>query len=460
MRGYIVALLSVFGMFIGFIFLLNIHIKSEGCKKVYCLFISLGVLSYILSFVYLVVYYNIFLEKGITILGWHNIFYLSYYILFIIGNLYLISKIKNYLISFKILLDILIITVLISTIIFKFYIESMTYGQNLSYFLVVILIFYTTASLGVLLHMLSIFFISDQIFPLKAVKILIIGLSLKLIVDSIYLYDHLTQNSINFDYLCLFWTLSLLLFILGIYKIETISFNDISMEQNSKRLIKNLVPYFVIIILLIIIFRRINNKDILIFGFAIVILLILIRQIIICIEDIRLYEKIDKYSKTDFLTGLYNRRYIDREIEEFLQKYKNTEKKASLLMVDIDHFKLINDTYGHDIGDRVLKEISNIMKESIRKNDILIRFGGEEFIFFLPDTDIKMAQIIGERLRSKIENHQFKCNKNKILVTISIGISEEKSIREKDDIYNMIVRADKALYEAKKSGRNCIFCKR
>lgn len=71
-----------------------------------------------------------------------------------------------------------------------------------------------------------------------------------------------------------------------------------------------------------------------------------------------------------------------------------------------------------------------------------------------------MAQIIGERLRSKIENHQFKCNKNKILVTISIGISEEKSIREKDDIYNMIVKADKALYEAKKSGRNCIFCKR
>ena len=123
------------------------------------------------------------------------------------------------------------------------------------------------------------------------------------------------------------------------------------------------------------------------------------------------------------------------------------------MMLDIDHFKKINDTYGHLAGDFVLKEIAKIIKDSIRKSDICGRFGGEEFVIVLPNTKLSGAMKLAERIRETIQNHTFDFNGKKINVTVSIGIT---SVGVNDSYESLISRADEALYEAKEKGRNRI----
>ena len=148
-------------------------------------------------------------------------------------------------------------------------------------------------------------------------------------------------------------------------------------------------------------------------------------------------KKIEQEAFNDELTEILNRRGV-------LEKINNIEK-GSVLFFDIDHFKNINDTYGHDFGDFVLKEIGKILKSSFRKSDIIGRWGGEEFVIILPNTDYKTAMRVAEKLRKDIENHNF----DNVKVTISIGVSEYQN-----DLENAIKMADEALYKAKNSGRN------
>lgn len=148
----------------------------------------------------------------------------------------------------------------------------------------------------------------------------------------------------------------------------------------------------------------------------------------------------------DYLTGLFNRRYFYKTIDNLILLSKREKKSISICMIDIDDFKLINDKYGHDMGDDVLKEFSLEMGSLIRESDILVRFGGEEFLLFLPNTDIDNAEI----LTKKICKH-FECLDNKINFTVSIGISEHKYTQIIDDT---IKEADINLYLAKSEGKN------
>ena len=152
------------------------------------------------------------------------------------------------------------------------------------------------------------------------------------------------------------------------------------------------------------------------------------------------FKKVKKEAMYDELTGILNRRGIDVKVKEM-------EDKGSILFFDIDHFKKINDTYGHEFGDYVLKELGEILKNYFRKSDIVGRWGGEEFIAILPNTNYKDALIVAEKLRQIIENHDF----NGKRITVSIGISEYKG-----DLKENLKKADEALYEAKNNGRNQI----
>ena len=151
---------------------------------------------------------------------------------------------------------------------------------------------------------------------------------------------------------------------------------------------------------------------------------------------------------TDILTGLRNRQFFNQRVHEELERFKRYETKLSLLMIDIDHFKRINDTYGHAIGDEVLKKVSSELQNQLRKVDLVARWGGEEFIALLPETEIVEAVSVAEKLREKIE---MLIHENNEVVTISIGIS---MLEESESIDSWINRADKALYHAKKQGRN------
>jgi diguanylate cyclase (GGDEF)-like protein len=159
-------------------------------------------------------------------------------------------------------------------------------------------------------------------------------------------------------------------------------------------------------------------------------------------------KKLQEMAKQDHLTGIYNRRYISELSSKEIKEAKRYEKNLSIAILDIDYFKNINDTYGHNIGDSVLKVFSKIISENIRDSDLFGRWGGEEFIIVFTNTSLDQAYEKCLKLKELIENYKFeKVHK----ITCSIGVA---SIDASDRIYDIIERADKALYEAKQSGRN------
>lgn len=154
----------------------------------------------------------------------------------------------------------------------------------------------------------------------------------------------------------------------------------------------------------------------------------------------------------DGLTGLFNRRYFDIHIEQLIHNAQESNKALCLLMIDIDNFKKINDTYGHQCGDKVLKHVANIFKSSFRVTDLISRYGGEEFGILISNIDINMAIKIAENIRQKIEATEFNIVENQtIQPTISVGVAQYNGIESSEEF---IMRGDKALYQAKHTGRN------
>lgn len=160
----------------------------------------------------------------------------------------------------------------------------------------------------------------------------------------------------------------------------------------------------------------------------------------------------------DHMTKLYNRRYFSEISTTILDLAIRHQKKLSIVMIDIDKFKTINDTYGHHIGDSVIISLANTLKQLSRKSDIVCRFGGEEFVILLPETDANGAISIAQKIRQAVEENAVSIENDQLLnFTISAGVSELDPKNEKH-IQRVIQRADEALYEAKESGRNRV-CK-
>ncbi|MDC7234163.1 MAG: GGDEF domain-containing protein [Spirochaetales bacterium] len=163
--------------------------------------------------------------------------------------------------------------------------------------------------------------------------------------------------------------------------------------------------------------------------------------------------KLSQMACTDPLTGLENRRFFDQTGELDFENMRQAGKNLSILMIDLDHFKSVNDNYGHDAGDNILKEVGSVLNKSFRSADKVCRYGGEEFIVLLKGTGPHDSLRIAEELRQKIEKLEFPAYKG-LHLTTSIGIAHmtdtDRSLKE------MTLRADKALYYAKEAGRNCV----
>lgn len=175
------------------------------------------------------------------------------------------------------------------------------------------------------------------------------------------------------------------------------------------------------------------------------------------IERANVYSEILKNATMDALTGLNNRRQFEVRLKEEYSSANRQNTPLCAIMIDIDFFKKFNDTYGHAIGDTVLRTTANVIKEQLREYDIPSRYGGEEFCILLPQTNIDEAKIVAERLRTSVENKKIEIQTNKneqikhISVTISVGLAQLDIKDMTDDLY---MKADRALYEAKEQGRN------
>ncbi len=159
----------------------------------------------------------------------------------------------------------------------------------------------------------------------------------------------------------------------------------------------------------------------------------------------------------DALTGAYNRHYLHKELSTLLLAAQKNKTPMSLIMLDIDHFKQVNDKHGHMAGDEVLKSSAQLLKSKLRSSDALIRYGGEEFLVLLPDTRLGNAEETAERMRELLETTKLAHGKQQIQVTASFGIVEFDP--DCDDIDSLLKRVDQALYAAKNAGRNCVVTK-
>jgi diguanylate cyclase (GGDEF)-like protein len=156
-------------------------------------------------------------------------------------------------------------------------------------------------------------------------------------------------------------------------------------------------------------------------------------------------------SMTDPLTGLLNRRYFNEQTQKEVARSRRHNLRFSVLMLDIDHFKRINDTYGHPVGDLAIKALADICNKALRPQDILARYGGEEFVLALPHTEAEGAAVVAERIRQTVEQIELITEAGPVRFTVSIGIS---TYMKDLPLEQIVGRADEALYKAKQSGRN------
>jgi len=166
-------------------------------------------------------------------------------------------------------------------------------------------------------------------------------------------------------------------------------------------------------------------------------------------------ERLQELSMTDALMGICNRLFFQKRVGYEFQRASRYKTSLALLMIDLDHFKRVNDTHGHPFGDHVLIKTAELFEKCVRNVDIVARYGGEELVVALPETNVAQAKIVAERIRSNMEKTEFIQGDIKMNVTVSIGIAVFPDARIKD-IEDLLKLADEALYKAKQDGRNCI----
>ena len=167
-------------------------------------------------------------------------------------------------------------------------------------------------------------------------------------------------------------------------------------------------------------------------------------------------EELERIVLLDPLTGLYNRRHFFNVAFTEFKKARRYGRPLSVILLDADHFKNVNDTYGHAVGDRVLIHLSEIMRNSLRTVDILARYGGEEFIILLPETNLPHTLYAAERIREQVEKTPLPLEDGQVDLTVSLGVADIQSCPTECSFDNLLLHADKALYNAKNTGRNRI----
>jgi diguanylate cyclase (GGDEF)-like protein len=183
---------------------------------------------------------------------------------------------------------------------------------------------------------------------------------------------------------------------------------------------------------------------------------VICNQMAVSIQNGMMVRKLEELATTDGLTGLSNHRTFQERLTEMMARAERSGRLVSLVLCDIDHFKSVNDTHGHPVGDTVLKRVAQVLASSVRAIDVVARYGGEEFAVVLEETDMNGALLLAERIREEVSRQQFNSDRGPFNCTMSFGIATYPEHGAHKQL--LIEHADQALYRAKQSGSNCTVC--
>ena len=422
-------------------------------------------------------YYSNFLNEDPSSPSICDIFYLSNTVVYAIGLLVFLKKHRT--ISFmSISFDMIVSIFAAAGIMYNFMILPTIENQPADYFQLFTLFFIPIVDFALMAGTLILIFGTDDrsIFS-KQVIFLSAAFLIMFVLDELSLLEQLYEFDL-FGFTAPLWSLGC--FFIGLASLYPSTdkipasrfFNFASRAEKFLIRARTLIPYFYTFLLLILIGFKYNFFDSTFLWAIILILLISCRQLFVIernrnllrtiqrkesklnlqyLELQRLNQKILHDAEVDFLTQLSNRRYIDKTFER-LAPPEGRAESLGILLIDVDFFKRINDTYGHPTGDIVLKKIAEKIKSVIRGGDVAGRFGGDEFIVLLPESDLEIVEQVAEKLTEIVRADE---KLSELKVTLSIGGTSQRVDHEHYNIQELLKKTDESLYKAKEGGRNC-----
>jgi|GEM_PF-7090623 len=405
-----------------------------------------------------------------------DVFYLATIVMFFIAIQLFLKKEKLYF-FIKAQFDISIILVITTTVIYKFLLLSILNNEALAFSEKIINIIYPISDIVYLTGILIVVFDNNiKILEKGAPLFFIIAFGTFFIADMLYAAFVETHLLV---FVKPIWLISLMCIAMASFygndKLINNMHRYIQELAYTQRLnyLKFLFPYVLASGFILITSWEYMKNDILATGSVITTLLLILRQIFTIIENDKLLNKLHvsnlalkkqnkkrgREASLDYLTQLYNRRYLTQMIDAYIHSYHRHEQiEFCIFLIDVDHYKQFNDVYGHTFGDKVLVEIANAIKMSIRAEDIAGRYGGDEFMIFLPKISRDSAEKIAQRLLQSINDNNF-AEAPGIKITLSIGNLYWKGKKEEYNLTEIIRRVDHILYEAKGRGRNMVISK-
>lgn len=457
------------------IFMLTINISIKRYKKSLDTYWILMVLS-LFALIFAMVsdkYFDSFLK-----FPWSNVFYIGFnFLIFFLLKKYTLEKgYKKNGSTFKRIapyfLDSLIIFMTIFGLYYYFVLGSLEYvyhvKMNSDLFVSILYPLFDVFNL-------TYFILHDDVFiqrPKRTPGLLFsIGFIFWIASDFLSVFEEATKINLYGigDWIQLL-SLILVIYTLCYLKVEQTYLNytsiNILANENEKVVHSTLVMTAVVVIYILVsiysyIFKPANLNYLINFYSigGIIFILLFVRQYIIINSNKSLIKQLEKQSTTDFLTGVYNKFYAINMLKEFYSFTKHNNISLSVLMLDIDHFKNYNDTWGHPMGDYILKEICKIITNSIPQSGIVSRYGGEEFLILLGEISEAQGMIITENIRRNIENNKFNGGETQPLGKITLSIGGATIGNNIKDEFELIQKADKALYEAKINRNKCVWYK-
>lgn len=434
--------------------ILKSYTNQKNQNKPFTLLLLLGCLCYLLGNFYWTYYEYVYVAPPLV--GFYDIFMLLAYVSFLWALTYYFKKHKLVLTTTYIY-DILIFIVITTTLAWVFIIRPFLMPNFDDYSLLALVTFlgYPIADLSLLFACLMIFLYTSLS---KSMLYIIFGFLTNIIANSVYFYfQSMNIPNLSEHLIDPLWASSILL--IGFSGLVHFEDNKIKQRINFKKYFQLFIPYTVMIIFLFVVYLSFYDiKDPLLIGVFIAIVLLMIRLFTTIYKNEALNKELNEANDKlkflayhDELTKLPNRHYLFEKVKSEIDGNQiPNQHYFYLFFIDLDGFKSVNDTFGHNIGDTLLKQVSSRLKEQMSKEDFLCRFAGDEFIMLVSDKDKASVKTKATAMVESISKPYF-IDSHKLLISSSIGIS---SFEEMDSMLSIIHKADKAMYQIKKNGKN------